>query len=216
VSGWTSGDTVSADHTATWLSDEACVAIAPAATYRRLLADDTPVTIWGVLRRPALVLLVMGVTVPIMTIQRVTVGLVATALASWSFVVAIQMMVGAAVIATAPARRVRMARSLDLWFATSLPYSLWLLTVSVWASTDRGGASTDQLIVSALAPAVWTAFLVSVFCRTVLGTTAFGSYWRAAVHQAAVWLIGLSLVAWSAGGWFQVVAAVVERANGVR
>jgi hypothetical protein len=206
------GDITESGERGGWLSDEVWVAVAPASTYRRLLTDDARLR-WRMVKRPAMVLLAIGITVPIMAIQRVTIGLVASALVAWSFVLAMQMSVGVCVIATGPARRVGMARSLDLWFAGSLPYSLWLLGVAVWAST--GGASLDVIVVSALGPAVWTAVIAAAFCRTVLGATVWGARWRAAAHQAATWAIALSLIAWSAGGWFQVVAAVAERARAV-
>jgi hypothetical protein len=46
--------------------------------------------------------------------------------------------------------------------------------------------------------------IVAAFCETVLGTSRAGARWRAAVHFHLVWAIGLSYVAWAAGGWFQV------------
>ena len=185
-------------------SSEVRVALAPDATYRRLLTGEVQVTWWRMLGRPAMVLLVIGTSVSIMAVQRVTLGLVATAALSWSFVVAIQGLVGAGMIASAPARRVGVLRALDLWFAGYLPYSLWMLTSFAWMGSSTS-APLEILVCSAIAPAAWTALIVSAFCRTVLDTTPSGARRRAAAHQVIVWAIGLTYVAWSAGGWFQLL-----------
>lgn len=185
-------------------STELHVALAPDATFRHLMASRSYVHGWRALRRPAMVLLMISVLAPIMAVQRVTIALVATAALSWCFVLAIQTLVAVGVIASAPARRVPLAAALDLWFAGHLPYSLWMLVAfGVMAESQSGPL---RLFVSAaVVPAVWTAIIVASFCRTVLGTTAFGACWRTAVHVIGVWAIALSYIAWAAGGWFQLL-----------
>lgn len=186
------------------VSPEVRLSLAPAATYRGLLADEATSSWPRTLRRPAVVLLVMAVVVPIMATQRVTIGLVLTAALSWSFVVAIQLLVGAAVIASAPARRIDFPRALDLWFGGHLPYSLWLLL----AAAAMGSARADSMalfIASALIPSLWTTVIVAAFCETVLRTSRAGARWRATAHFLVAWAIGLSYVAWAAGGWFQLL-----------
>lgn len=186
------------------LSTEVRLALAPAATYLGMLDDQAAVSWSRTLRRPALVLLVIAIAAPIMAIQRVTLGLVLTAALSWSFVVAIQFLAGAVVIASVPARRIEIRRALDLWFAGCLPYSVWLLLAAAAMSSARA-ASVPLFIASALVPSLWTAVIVAAFCRTVLRTSRAGARWRAAVHFLVVWAIGLSYVAWAAGGWFQLL-----------
>ena len=142
--------------------------------------------------------------VPIMAVQRVTLGLVATAALSWTFAVLLQSIVGLAIVASAPARRIGVVPALDLWFAGHIPYSLWMLVV--FALTGMlTAANLSLVIVSAVVPAIWTAFIVTAFCQTVLGTTASGARWRAAVHFVSIWAITLSYIAWAAGGWFQLL-----------
>lgn len=159
------------------------------------------------LRRPLVVLLVIGTAVPIMAVQRVTLALVAWSMASFGFVVAIQMAVGATVIASARSRTVGLPRALDLWFAGHVPYSLWLLTAAaVFAALPY--ASLDGLITVAFIPAAWTAVIVAAFCRQVLGTSRAGARWRAAWHFLLIWAISFELVALSAGGWFQITRSV--------
>jgi len=159
---------------------------------------------WRLLRRPAMVLLVIAVLVPIAAVQRVTFALVATAALSWSFAVAIQMIVGAGVIASAPARLARGLRAIDLWFAGHFPYSLWML-VSFGVMALSSSDPLRLVIASAIIPAIWTAFIVTAFCRTVLRTSVSGARWRAAAHFVVTWAITLSYIAWAAGGWFQLL-----------
>jgi len=191
------------------LSTEAHVAFSPDKAYHTLSADNERIGLWRMLRRPAIAALVIGTAVPIMAVQRITVALLAWSIASFVFVVAIQMAVGTAVIASAPSRRAGLLRALDLWFAGHAPYSLWLLAVA-GAFAAMPWASLDLLIALAVIPAAWTAVIVVAFCRRVLGTSRAGARWRAAVHFVVVWAIALELVALSAGGWFQITRAVTR------
>jgi hypothetical protein len=183
------------------------VALAPDAAYRSLVEDDEPVGAWRMLRRPLVVAIVIGTAVPIMAVQRVTLGLLASSTISFSFAVAIQMAVGAAIIASSPSRRAGVPRALDLWFAGHVPYSLWLLVVTAWFAT-RQTASLDLLITLAVIPAAWTAVIVAAFCRHVLGTSRAGARWRAAAHVVVIWAVGFEYVALTAGGWFQIWAPI--------
>jgi hypothetical protein len=191
------------------LSTEVHVAFAPDSTYRALAADHAPVGLWRMLRRPALVALVIGTAVPIMAVQRVTLGLIAASIASFGFVVAIQAAVGATIIASARSRRVTISRGLDLWFAGHFPYSVCLLLAAAGFAA-LPAASLDLLIVLAAVPAAWTAVIVAAFCRQALGTSGAGARWRAAAHFLVIWGIGFELVALSAGGWFQITYAVAR------
>ena len=161
------------------------------------------------LRRPLIVVLTIGTAVPIMAVQRITLGLLVSSAVSFSFVVAIQMAVGAAIITTAASPRVSLPRALDLWFAGHVPYSLWLLAVAA-AFAAMPAASMDLLIALAIIPAIWTAVIVAAFCRRVLGTSRRGARWRATIHFLAIWAVGFELVALSAGGWFQVYGPIVR------
>jgi hypothetical protein len=151
-----------------------------------------------------MVVLVVAVMVPIMAVQRVTLGLVATAALSWSFVVVLQSIVGLAIIGSAPARTIALLPALDLWFAGHVPYSLWMLA-AFGLTAMMTSANVSVVILSAVVPAIWTAIVVAAFCRTVLGTTARGARWRAAAHFVSIWAITSSYIAWAAGGWFQLL-----------
>jgi hypothetical protein len=161
------------------------------------------------LRRPLLVALVVGTAVPIMAVQRVTLGLLAASTLSFCFTVVIQLVVGAAVIASATSRRTTVPQAIDLWFAGHLPYSVWLLTVAA-AFAAMPAASLDLLIVLAAVPAAWTGVIVAAFCRQVLGTSRRGARLRATAHFLVTWAIGFELVALTAGGWFQIWAPIAR------
>jgi hypothetical protein len=194
----------SAQPPTTLLSPEARLAFAPAATYPVLLAQPGA-RLW---QRVGMFLLVVAVAIPIAAVQRVTIGLVAATAIAWSFIVGIQLAVGSIVILSAPSRRIGLSRALDLWFAGHFPYSLWLLAVAVLMSNLQG--SLELIIVLAIAPSLWTAAIVSAFCRIVLGCSPRGARWRAAIHLLAVWAIGLEYVALSVGGWFQITGAATR------
>ena len=187
------------------LSPDVRLAFAPSATYAQLLEQAQP-RLW---QRVATAVLVIAVAAPIIAVQRVTIGFVALTAVSWSFVVGIQATTGALVIASARTRRIRMPHALDLWFAAHVPYTLWLLTSAVVLGS-LPSASADILIALAVVPSLWTAGIVSAFCRVVLGTTREGARLRAAAHFAIVWIIALEYVAWSAGGWFQITRTIAR------
>ena len=184
-------------------SSELQIALAPQASYQRFRSAVLPGRL-HVLRRLALIVLVIAVMAPIMAVQRVTLGLVATAALSWSFVVALQAMVGIGLIASAPSRSVGALQALDLWFAGHLPYSVWMLCAFGLTAMAKTGP-IRLVILSAVVPAIWTAIIVAAFCRTVLGTTPSGARWRAVAHFVSIWAITLGYIAWAAGGWFQLL-----------
>lgn len=186
-------------------SDDVYVALAPARRYRELLARDEPTGWVDALQRPGFVVMLLGTLVPMAAVGRVTLGLVVTAALSWSFAVAIQVLIGLAIVASAASRKTTMARALDLYFAGHVPWSLWLSAIAAWITSGLDGLSFDVIAFSAMATAIWTAVIVAAFCREVLGTTASGAWLRVAAQQAIVWAVVFSYIAWAAGGWFRLV-----------
>ena len=201
--------TIDAEPTRSILSSEVQIAFYPDRTYRELIAADERVSAWRMLRRPLVALVVVATAVPIMAVQRVTVALFAASITSFGFVVLIQILVGAAIIASAPGRRASFPGALDLWFAGHAPYSLSLLIVAA-AFAILPWASLDGLVALAAIPAAWTAVIVAAFSRHVLGTSRAGARWRAALHFFVTWAIAFELVALSAGGWFQIVRSITR------
>jgi hypothetical protein len=188
-------------------STEVIVAFGPEVAYRRLLGGAIAPAGRQLLQRLGVILLVIGIAIPVMAVQRATILLVVTAALSWSFVLAIQVTVAAFVIASVPARPIGTLAALNLWFVAHLPYTVWMLAASVMMATSRY-ASAELLIGSAIIPAAWTFVIISAFCRVVLQTGRAGAWWHAIAHQLVIWTIALSYVAWAAGGWFQVLGPI--------
>lgn len=190
------------------LSTELRLALAPADTYRRLIESRADTTWRAALAPVPFSLLVIGSFAAIMATRRVTVGLVVTTAASWSFALFLQACAASALIASSHHRPVSARRAFELFFLAHAPWSLWMLAVMALVVVWNPHTSFELILVSALLPLGWTAVIVTAFCRTVLGTTADGARLRMTVHQACIVGIILSYVAWAAGGWMRVVEAV--------
>jgi hypothetical protein len=188
-------------------SIDVSIALSPDQTFERLVANTGTGHGRSLAARLSVILLTIAIVVPVMAVQRVTTGLVATAAVSWSFVVAIQIAVAVSVIASSRARRIDLLPALDLWFAGHLPYSLWMLAVAALAASSRL-VDPVFLFATALVPSAWTTWIVASFCRRALGNSPSTAQRRAAAHQAIVWAIALGYGALTSGGWFQVTGSV--------
>jgi hypothetical protein len=189
-------------------STDVRLAFAPSATYRQLIAQNSPTRWWRALARPALVLVLIAVVVPMMATSQITARLVLTSAAAWSPVVVIQMAIAA--IFVAPARGVGFWRAIDLWFAGHVPYSLWILLLP-FLTGSSALPPHDVMGVSMVAPLVWTSVITSAFFRTVLGMHPWAARRRAALHLAIVVIVVLALVLWAAGGIAGTLGYVVRR-----
>jgi hypothetical protein len=188
------------------VSSDLHLALAPAATYRRLIESGAHGTWRAALAPLVFSLLLIGSTVAILAVRRVTIGLLATIAASWSFAVLIQALAALLLIASSRRRSVGRARAFELLFRGHAPWSLWLLGVA--AVGMMGSPPIGLILATAVVPLGWTAIVVSAFCRSVLGTTPDGARLRAAAHQACIIAIMLCYIAWAAGGWFRIAQAV--------
>jgi hypothetical protein len=195
------------------LSPDARVALHPEPTYRQLITEAPPPA-WRVLVRPALVLLVIAVGLPTAAVHQVTLRLVLTTAIAWSVVVVIQAAIGAAVIAWPSRRRIGFVHALDLWFVGHLPYSVLILALPFVTAVPL--ATPHELMgAAAVVPVVWTAIIVSAFCREVLGLTPTAARWRASAHLALVLIVGGALIVWAAGGPTAILSYAVRRLSGV-
>jgi hypothetical protein len=180
------------------LSDEVRVALFPGRAYAVLCDEPVTAPTLSLLKRAALPLLWLALLMSMMVTARVTAGIVATAALCWSFVVLLQMATGAALVASAPARSVSRRRALDLWFAAHLPYSLWLIVPATW-NTLTGDLAPGAVLLTSLVPLVWTVWIASAFCRTVLGTTRSGARLRLGLHQAVTVVLVVGYVLFAGG-----------------
>jgi hypothetical protein len=191
-------------------STEVRVAFAPARTYKGLLASDASVSWWQTLHRPAFIVLIIGVVLPAMALHRLTFGTVVNSAAVWSIAPAIEYLAAMCVIASVASRRLSMARALDLWFAGQLPYSFWLLTLPITTTLFRI-PPLDLIALTAIAPTIWTTFIIAAFCRTILGVSSRGAWVRAGLHVAAFIVVASTLFIISAGGGVAVGSYMTRR-----
>jgi hypothetical protein len=192
-----------------YLSPEIAVMFSPTDAYRRFAERPARADHFAIgLRRPAFVALLIGSAIAMTATNRTTVGLVVSVGLCWSFVVALQTVAAAAVIAAAPDRVVSAARALDLFFLSHGPWSLWLLLVAAWAGMTADPTAIQPVaLASAPVPAVWTAILVRAFCRTVLRASPHGALRITFVYQAMIWTF--------AAAYISVVVQVWPRLLGI-
>ena len=193
-------------------SPDARVAFRPEATYHALVTEAAPAP-WLALRRPALVLLVIAVSVSIASVHQITLSLLLTTAAAWGAILVIQIAIGAVVIASARSRRVGFAHALDLWFAGHLPYSLWILMLPILTVVPVA-TPHEVMGLSVVVPLVWTTSIVSAFCRVVLGLSPAAARRRVALHLVLVVCVGGAVVVWAAGGPAALLSYGLRRLSG--
>jgi len=191
-------------------STELRVALSPERTYRKLLAQEGHAPWWKVSARPALLVVIMGIVMPMMAFHRVTFGLAILSAAWWSVAVVMECIGATCIIASAGTRQVGIMRALDLWFAGYLPFGLWLLTLPI-ATMSSLIPALDLISIMAVVPLIWTAFIAAAYCRTVLGTSRTGALCRTGLHLAAVVIVASTLFVISAGGGIAVWSYVMRR-----
>ena len=173
------------------MSDSVRLMLAPAREYQVRLADRRPVSWARALSMPLLLAMMLGLLNATAAAGHVTFGLVVDEIASWSFVPLLQLITGAALIASAPQRRISFARSIELLFAAHAPWSLWLIAASVGQTIYP---SPYLVVGSGAVPMVVTAILLTAFGREVLGLSPLASRLRMLAHQAVTLLLILTYI----------------------
>jgi hypothetical protein len=187
------------------LLDDFHVAVAPAASYARMVAARRDGSWRDALDRPILYALLVGTCVAIAATGQVSLGLVASTTAAWCWVVVLQLFIALAMTRSSPARRkVSKARAFELWFAGHVPWTLWMLLLAP-AIRAYPTLPVEEILFSMLAPITWTFGIAAAFGKYVLGRSTATSWLLALIHQLAITGLVLSYVAWSAGGWFRLV-----------
>ena len=173
--------------------------LAPRETYTALARRGREVGALGALRRPCLAAIVIGASIAVGATRHVTPALLVSVTACWLFVVMLQLAVGVAVIAGPARRTVGLPRAIDLFFASHVPWSLWLLLAAAWAPSPLG-RPLMPLLCSAAVPVLLTVRMVAAFFGGVLELDPREARLRTAIQQLATWGIPLLLYA-TAVGW---------------
>ena len=191
-------------------STDVRLAFAPSATYQQLISQNSAICWWRALARPALVLLLIAVVVPMMVANVITARLVIAGAIAWGFVVAIQLAIGAVFVAPSRARDVGFWPAMNLWFAGHVPYSLWILLLP-FLTGSLSVPPHDVMGLSFLAPLAWTRVITSAFFQTVLGMDPSTARRRASLHLMIVVIVTSALVLWAAGGLLASVSYIMQR-----
>jgi hypothetical protein len=154
--------------------------LAPTREYGALVAAGVEGSWLGAAAGPARLALLLGLVTSIAATGRVTCVLAASQMICWSFVAVLQFATASLVVRSVRGRRVGLARGIELWFAAHGPWSFWLVLVAVIYLV-----TFDVLTVAATAvvPAAWTAYLLWVCCRDVLGLSGARAFLRILAHQ---------------------------------
>ena len=114
------------------MSAELRLILDPDATYAALAAQAAPIGAIRALRRPFLVVVVLGVAMALSATRHATPALVMSTTLMWSVLVIGQVAIALVVIGTPQTGTIGRARALDLFFASHAPWSLWLLAAAAW------------------------------------------------------------------------------------
>jgi hypothetical protein len=183
----------------TALSPELQVMLAPRAAYARLAAAAGPGGAWVLLRRPLAVAALIGAFVSLTTSGSLTLRLWPSATLCWSLVPGVQLLAGAALVGLGRRRPVALSSAIDLFFTAHGPWSLWLLALGARATfaLPLGAAAwpgTRPALATAVVPLLWTAVILSGFCRSVLGLGRGRARAATLLYQLAIWSAALAYV----------------------
>jgi hypothetical protein len=188
------------------------LAFAPSATYRQLISQNSPMRWWRALTRPALVLLLLSVVVPMMVTNVITARLVLSSAIAWGLVVAIQLAIAAVLVAPARASEIGFWRAMDLWFAGHVPYSLWILLLP-FLTNSFAVPPHDVMGLSFLVPLAWTSVITNAFFQMVLGMDPSTARRRASLHLVIVVVVASAFVLWASGGFWASASYIMQRLN---
>jgi hypothetical protein len=182
--------------------------MAPSATYARLLAERASHHPFALVRRTALVSLVIGTAVTMSATGYLSVESVVSVTLCWSVAVAVQMLAGWVLVRSSRFRGLTISQAMDWLFMGHLPWSVWLLSAGGYLAMVPTSAWLGAVALSVLVPLFWTAFLLTAFCRTVLGASPRHARLLAMLHQSIVWSIGITFLVIGIGGWERLLSEV--------
>lgn len=181
--------------------------LAPAAAYARYAPAFARDGWWTALRRPLFVAILQGVAFAVFATETVAAPVVVSLTLCWAYTIVVQVLSGAALIASAPYRDVSFSRALDLLFLGHAPWSLWLL-LYVAAHTFAGVRSSWPLLLSILIPAVLTPRILVAFSQHVLRLDRRTAVRRVTLHQAITWALILGYGSAAVALWPRLVGAL--------
>jgi len=159
---------------------------APRPAYAALARAGHRIGPLASLRRPLVAALILGASMTMAATRQAAPAILLSTIACWGSVIVLQIVIALAVIAGPARRTVGIPRALDLFFASHVPWSLWMLFSVAWAPLP-GERSLLVVLVAALAPIVLTPRMIAAFFREVLELDPRRAVLRTGVHQAITW-----------------------------
>jgi hypothetical protein len=180
----------------------------PNAEYHALSARDDAGSWAHALSGPALTALTIGAVTAASATGRITLSLVLSGAICWSFVPLLQLATAAPFVVRRANPPIPPARALELWFLAHGPWTLWIfLAIAVLATTS---APQTWVVVSGIAPALWTARLLTVFFQQVLHLPAGRAIRRTVAHQGITWLLILTYIEVMTATFTRVLGAIAR------
>jgi hypothetical protein len=164
----------------------------PASEYRDQAALGLAGSWLDALATPALLALLLAVVTVVCSTGRVSASFVLSGVLCWSFVPILQLGMATAFIPWARMTSVSRARTIELWFLSHGPWSIWILVVGCLIALMP--VSLDLIVASGLVPAFWTASILGAFFREVSGLSRRAAFRRTLVHQAVTWILVLGYI----------------------
>ena len=178
-------------------SPEIRVLGSPAATFREV-ATASRSGAWTLLRRPLLLLLAMGITLSVLSSNRISVRVVADGMVSFAFLAVIET-IALGIVFLREKRALPFARAVDAFFVSNSPFFLWMLAFWVWRfavtplqATAWPSARMTVAATSLVIMAVWTVCLDLQFFRVVLPRRSGGALVDLLLQRAIAWTAGLT------------------------
>lgn len=179
----------------------------PAPTYAALASAPVRIGPVTMFRRPFMAAVVLGGAVAMTGTRHVTPLLVLSTTACWVVLIAAQVLIALLVFGRAATRTVGVPRALDLFFASHVPWSLWMLAVVAWAPTP-GGRPLTPVLLAALVPMVLTPRMIAAFCRQVLGMDGRQAIARTTMHQVVTWGLFVAVYGSAIALWPRILEAL--------
>ena len=147
------------------------------------------------LRKPLLLLFVLGCGVSAAASGRFSVRLVLDGAVSFAFLPAIELIALAVVNAAGSRRRQPFARSVDQFFAGNRPWLIWIVGVSAALALlrPRGlGTRMTLFVLSAIVPFAYSCLVDFRFFRDVAGRSPRGAMADLLLNRAIGWPMGIA------------------------
>jgi hypothetical protein len=193
------------------VSPEVEIMCAPRRAYSELAAKPRALSVLDASYRPLIVGVTIGTSTSISSTAHVSLGLVASVTACWSFLVVIQVLAAWMVIPSAARRGMGTACALDLLFSGHAPWSLWLLATVFWAlMLPISHRDSRWLLGSMMIPIVWNALIVFAFFRSALALPHDVALRRMVAHQALSVGSTLAILLSAVAIWPRIVGVFVR------